>query len=221
VIGLWRRYAGRLDALSLRERVMVFACVMVAVLALGYTLVIEPELIKQKRLAAAMLQKHSEMKGFEAQLAQLVGGAAQEAHRGERERLARLRGELSALDVRISTEERRFTAPSQMRAVVEGLLARTRGVALVEMKTLAAETIAPAGKPGAKPASGARLVYRHGMELTVSGSYLELLGYARELEKLPSQLYWGSLELDAAAYPRVSMKLTLYTLSLDPAWLSV
>lgn len=221
MIALWRRHAARLDALSLRERVLVFACVMVAVLALGYTLAIEPELVKQKRLAAAMLQKHSEMKGFEAQLAQLVGGGAQEAHRSERERLTRLRGELSALEVRISTEERRFTAPSQMRSVVEGLLARTRGVALVQMKTLVAETIAPAGKPAAKPASGARLVYRHGMELTVSGSYLELLGYARELEKLPSQLYWGSLELDAAAYPRVSMKLTLYTLSLDPAWLSV
>ena len=30
-----------------------------------------------------------------------------------------------------------------------------------------------------------------------------------------------TLELDAAAYPRVAMKLTVYTLSLDRAWLSV
>lgn len=222
---LLRRYAARVDALSLRERVMVFAAVMVAVLALGYTLAIEPELAKHKRIAGAMLQKHSEMKGFEAQVTKLLGSGAQQAHRSERERLARLRAELSMLEGRISSEERRFTAPSQMRAVVEGLLARTRGVALVELKTLAAETVAAGAKPGAKPAAkpapAGRLIYRHGVELTVSGSYLDLLGYARELEKLPSQLYWGALELDAVAYPKVSLKLTLYTLSLDPAWLSV
>ena len=55
----------------------------------------------------------------------------------------------------------------------------------------------------------------------MSGSYLDLLAYMRDLEKLPTQLYWGSLELDASAYPSVWMKLTVYTLSLDPAWLSV
>lgn len=227
--GLWQRYAARFDALSLRERVMVFSAVMVAVVALAYTLVIEPELLKQKRMAGAMLQKHSEMKAFEAQVTKLVGSGGLDAGRTERERLARLRAELGALEARVTDEERKFTAPSQMRAVVEGLLARNRGVALVEMKTLAVGTIASTVKPAAqsakpapaKPAAGERLIYRHGVELTVTGSYLELLAYARDLERLPKQLYWGALELDAASYPKVSMKLTVYTLSLDPTWLSV
>jgi MSHA biogenesis protein MshJ len=232
VSGLWQRYAARINALSLRERVMVFAAVMVAVVALGYTLMIEPEVVKHKRTTMAMLQKDSEMKAFEAQLMKLVGAGGQGAQRTERERMAAMRADLARLEARITAEERRFTAPSQMRAVVEGLLARNRGVALVEMKTLAAETVvpdakgaaAPAAKPAAaaaKPAARERLIYRHGVELRVTGSYLDLLGYARELEKLPTPLYWGTLELDAAAYPKVSMKLTVYTLSLDPAWLSV
>jgi MSHA biogenesis protein MshJ len=229
VSGLWQRYAPRFDALSLRERVMVFAALMVAVVALAYTAAIEPQLVKQKRMAGAMLQKHSEMKAFEAQVTKLVGGGGLEAGRSERERLARVRAELAVLESRILAEERKFTAPSQMRAVIEGLLARNRGVALVEMKTLALDTIAAGAKPAAqsakpaaaKPAAGERLIYRHGVELTVTGSYLELVSYARDLEKLPKQLYWGALELDAASYPKVSMKLTVYTLSLDPAWLSV
>jgi len=226
---LWQRYAGRFDALSLRERVMVFAAVMVAVVALAYTLAIEPQLVRQKRIGAAMLQKQSEMKAFEAQVAKLIGGGELDAGRSGRERMARLRAEVNALDARVADEERKFTAPSQVRAVVEGLLARNRGVALVEMKTLAVDTLAAGAKPGAlpakavpaKPAPGERLIYRHGLEVTVSGSYLELLAYARDLEKLPKQLYWGALELDAASYPKVSMKLTVYTLSLDPTWLSV
>jgi MSHA biogenesis protein MshJ len=225
VSDLWQRYAGRFDALSLRERAMVFAAVMVAIVAAAYTLAIEPQLLKQKRINGAMLQKQSEMKAFEAQVAKFVGDGTLDAGRAERERLARLRTELRALEASITAEERKFTAPSQMRAVLQGLLARNRGVALVEMKTLAADTVVsnvkPAPNPAASLALGWRLIYRHGVELTVSGSYLELLAYARDLEKLPKQLYWGAIELNATAYPKVSMKLTVYTLSLDPAWLSV
>jgi MSHA biogenesis protein MshJ len=217
VTALWQRYAARFDALTLRERVMVFAALMVALLAFAYTAMIEPQLLKQKRLAGALVQKHSEMKAFEAQVTKLVGARGAERVESERERLARLRAELAALEAQIGAEERKFTAPSQMRSVVEGLLTRNSGVALVEMKTLAAETLAA----GAKPATGERLIYRHGLQLTVSGSYLDLLAYTRALERLPRQLYWGALELDAGGYPKVLMKLTVYTLSLDPTWLSV
>jgi hypothetical protein len=47
------------------------------------------------------------------------------------------------------------------------------------------------------------------------------LRYLNELEHLPTQLYWSALEMDASHYPTHTMKLVVYTLSLDPAWLSV
>ena len=78
---------------------------------------------------------------------------------------------------------------------------------------------APPQKPAA-PAGGGQ-IYRHGVEITVSGSYLDLLAYLKDLEKLPSQLYWGRLELSALAYPQVTLKLSVYTLSLNLAWLVV
>jgi MSHA biogenesis protein MshJ len=220
---LWLRYAAKFDALTMRERAMVFSAVLVALLAMVYTLMIEPEVGKQRRTSLAIVQKQSEMRAFEAQVTQMVSSRAQDPDKAERERVAQLKRELGELEARIAAEERKFTAPSQMRAVVEGLLGRNRGVSLVEMKTLAATTIGAPVKPAAKPSAAKpeRLIYRHGLELTVSGSYLDLLAYVRDLERLPTQLYWGSLELDATAYPAVSMKLTVYTLSLDPAWLSV
>jgi MSHA biogenesis protein MshJ len=94
------------------------------------------------------------------------------------------------------------------------VLGRARGVSLVEMKTLAVSTISP-------KESKERLIYRHGLELTVAGSYLDLLAYVRDLEALPTQLYWGALNVDASQYPKVLMKVTVYTLSLDRAWLNV
>jgi len=119
--------------------------------------------------------------------------------------------------------------------VIEEMLARNRAVHLVAMKTLPTTTLAearaesgkaeaskPAAKPPAEaPKSGERLVYRHGMEVTVAGGYLDLLRYLRDLEQLRTQLYWSSLEIDATRYPRHTMKIVVYTLSLDPAWLNV
>ena len=55
----------------------------------------------------------------------------------------------------------------------------------------------------------------------MSGTYLDLLAYLKDLEKLPSQMYWGKLDLNVAAHPQVTMKLSVYTLSLDLAWLVV
>jgi MSHA biogenesis protein MshJ len=214
VTDAWRRITEKFDALNVRERVMVSAALMVALLALVYTMMLEPQLIQQRRAAGVMLQKQSEMRALDAQVQGLAASRSQDPERARRERLAQLRSELTELEARIVAEEKRFTAPSQMRGVVEGVLARSRGVALVEMKTLAVSTLA------AKE-SKERLIYRHGLELTVSGSYLDLLAYLRDLEALPTQLYWGALDLDASKYPKLLMKLTVYTLSLERAWLSV
>lgn len=211
---LWRRTAAKFDALSVRERVMVSAAVMVALLALVYTLMIEPELKKQQRSAAAMLQKQSEMRALDAQVQGLLAARAQDPDRARRERLAQLAGQVKELESSINAEERRFTRPAQMRGVVEGVLGRARGVELVELKTLAVTTLS------AKESKD-RVIYRHGLELTVAGSYLDLLAYLRALEALPTQLYWGALSIDASKYPQVLMKLTVYTLSLDRAWLNV
>jgi MSHA biogenesis protein MshJ len=214
VNALWRRTAAKFDALSVRERVMVSAAVMVALLALVYTLMIEPELKKQQRSTAAMLQKQSELRALDAQVQGLLAARAQDPDRARRERLAQLAGQVKELESSINAEERRFTRPAQMRGVVEGVLGRARGVELVELKTLAVTTLS------AKE-SRDRVIYRHGLELTVAGSYLDLLAYLRALEALPTQLYWGALSIDASKYPQVLMKLTVYTLSLDRAWLNV
>ena len=232
---LWARYAERIDALSVRERVLVFATAMALLLALLYTLLIDPQVATQKRLASTVAQKQAELKNLEAQITAIATSRAADPDRPLRERLAAVRKQLGEAEAQITAEERKFTAPQQMKAVIEGMLARNREVQLVAMKTLPSSTIAEARaeggkleapKPAPKPqaqssALGERLIYRHGIEVTVSGSYLDLLRYLSDLEHLPTQLYWSSLEIDASRYPKHTMKIIVYTLSLDPTWLNV
>ena len=65
---LWSRYVERIDALSVRERVLVFSTTMALLLALLYTLLIDPQMRMQKRLFSTVVQKQSELKSLEAQI---------------------------------------------------------------------------------------------------------------------------------------------------------
>jgi MSHA biogenesis protein MshJ len=223
---LWQRYSGQFDALSLRERTLVFAAAATILIGLAYVLLLDAENAAQKRLASGIAQKQAEMKAMQGQIVQLIAARGEDPDRGTKQRIAEVGGELAKVEAGIAAEERKFTAPAQMRGVVEGLLGRNRAVTLLALRTLPAISVAEAraaGPAGAKPAAGAadRLIFRHGIEITVAGSYLDLLGYVRELEAMPTQLYWGGIEMDGAGYPKVVMKLTVYTLSLDRAWLNV
>ncbi|GJI97143.1 hypothetical protein RugamoR57_38610 [Duganella caerulea] len=72
--------------------------------------------------------------------------------------------------------------------------------------------------PAAAPAP---LLFRHGVQLVLQGSYLEMIGYLEALEAMPTQLFWGAAVLDADQYPQARLTLTLYTLSLDQKWIAL
>jgi MSHA biogenesis protein MshJ len=80
-----------------------------------------------------------------------------------------------------------------------------------------AATLAP---PAPRPQEP-ELLYRHGVELTVRGSYLDLVDYMNTLESLPTQLFWGRAQLEVEQYPTVRLTLTLYTMSLDDQWMKL
>lgn len=228
---LWQRYAERIDALNLRERILVFSSAMLVLVALVHTLYIDTEVKKERRLTTAISLKQAEARSLQDQLTSMVHSRGLDPDRAPRERLEVVRRQLAAIESQIAAEERKFTAPEQMRKVIEELLAKSGAVQLQSMKSLPTTSITevrpqqvvkPAAQGSPQAASPAeRLVYRHGIEITVTGSYLDLLGYLADLERLPTQIYWSSLDIDASRYPRHTMKLIVYTLSLDRAWLNV
>jgi MSHA biogenesis protein MshJ len=104
-----------------------------------------------------------------------------------------------------------------MRGVLQEMLERNNRLALLDLTTLPVVAVVPS-RAGTGPTSG---MYRHGIELTVSGTYGDLYEYLRALERLPSQLYWARAELAVKEHPLLTLKLTIHTVSFDRAWLIV
>lgn len=212
-----KRYADRIDNATLRERALIFICLAAVLVYLAYVILINPLRDRHKALSAESEKLQQELVTLQAGLQGMLKGGSQDIDSANRARLAAAREALARANTRIAQEQRRFTPSDRMRGMLADMLERNRRIALVDLKTLPAAPLAtaPAG-PGGNPG-----LFRHGLELTVSGSYADLYEYLRTLERLPTQLYWGNVELSVAEYPSVTLKLTLYTVSFDRAWLVV
>jgi MSHA biogenesis protein MshJ len=104
------------------------------------------------------------------------------------------------------------------------MLRRERNLDLVDLRSLPAVALfgEKDDSPEAVAAARAGLqVYRHGVEVTVRGTYFDLVRYLNDLERMPLRMYWKEIDVAATDYPAITMKLTVYTLSLERAWLVV
>jgi MSHA biogenesis protein MshJ len=236
-------YADRIDAATLRERVLIFAAFAVLLIALLNALMIEPELVKQKRLSRDVSLRQAQINELQTELQRLAMLRQSDPDREQRKRVEDLRKRVADADASLLEAQRKFVPADKIGSLLEELLSRNRRLQLVDMRTLPTSVVGgEAEKPGtaAKPPvaadkSAAKApiaaarpigqIFRHGVELTVTGSYLDLLEYLKDLEKLPNQVYWGALDLAAAPAAKggtqVTLKLSVFTLSLDLAWLVV
>jgi MSHA biogenesis protein MshJ len=224
----WNRLAERFNKLQERERLMVIVAGIVVVAGLGFVLAVDGSLSRQKTLADTVARQEKELAQLQAQNAELTRTLAQDPNMANRERIEQLRAELSGYDSELQGVQQGLVAPERMVRVLEGMLAGDNRVRLVSLKTLPVSSLvepteADPARPDQPPVPDgeSKLVYKHGIELTVEGSYLHLVQYQTRLEKLPWRMFWARSRLDASDYPRVRLTLTLYTLSLDKAWLVV
>jgi len=212
--------AGRAE----RERAALLSAFVLVVAALAYLGWIEPALHARGAALARFDEQARLLAAAQAQQAETARVLGLDPSAAVRERVEAVRRELQGIDAELGQLQRTLLPPQRMAEVLQQLLARDPRVRLVSMRNLPAEPIdgdagAQAGRTGADAARSAQ-VFRHGIEVVVEGGYLDLLAYLDTLERQPWQLFWGQVSLQAD-YPRATLKLTLFTLSLDKAWLVV
>jgi len=222
----WQKAVARFDVLKPRERVMVFVAGAAVIGWLVFTMAIEVELTRYKRLSADLSRQRTTLAQLQTQNAELVRSAAQDPDAAGRARIDALMTELAQFDADLRGVQQGLVPPTRMTRVLEDVLTRNSRVHLVKLKTLPVTALVDReakGEPVRAATQGGadRLVYKHGIELTLEGGYLDLLDYLTRLEKLQWQMFWARTRIDASQYPRVQMTVTLYTLSLDEAWLVV
>ena len=237
-----KRLADRFDAYSMRERVMVFAATAAVIVFVANLAMVEPQVARARAMTTQMQEKKTLGANLDLQSQALKQTQASDPDVQNRNRVTQAQQQLSNIEAQFLSSQKGLIAADRMASLLETVLRQHRGLQLVELRTLApvplidrtaaksAQGQATPGAAAAQPAqAGAaaqapaadieRNLYKHGFELTVRGSYPEFVQYLAQLEKLPSRMYWGKVIMTAEEYPRVLLTITIYTLSLDKAWL--
>ncbi len=215
------------DALKPRERLMVFAAAVAIIAGLGFVLVIDGALTKHGILAANAEKHRINLAQLQKQNAELSRLLTQDPDLEARKRIDDLRQQLVGYDAELRGVQQGLVPPNRMAKMLEDMLDRDSPVRLVKLRTLpVAALLEPPGGAAERaaatsPTSAKNLVYKHGIELTVEGSYLDLLAYQTRLERLPWRMFFARTSVNSLDYPKVLMTITLYTLSLEEAWLVV
>lgn len=230
----WLKLSTKLDAMTLRERAMVFAAVVAAILFLLYTVSLEPLLNKQKLLRGQIKQQQNQVAGIDLEISAMAQGFIVDPDAATREKLQAVRHEIDTTSAGLMAVQKGLVAPNKIAPLLEQLLRGNGKLKLMSMKTLPVAGLneavlpaepPPAAAPAPAPAKAApkprELLYRHGVEIVLQGSYLDMISYMEALESLPVQLFWGKARLDAQQYPNSRLTLTLYTLSLDQKWMKL
>jgi MSHA biogenesis protein MshJ len=261
----WQQFAARVDALSLRERALVFAALAGLIVFAAYLGGVGPLLQKQVVLGAQLAQQQNNLTGMDAEIAQKLHAYEVDPDAESRARLAAVKAESAQLGESLRAMQKGLVAPERMAPLIDAILRANGRLKLVSMRTLPVSSLneAPPGegatlekaeaKPAAKTETAAKLeeirrkvaesvakaaaagaptgpavapkpgslLYRHGVEITVRGNYLDMIDYMTALESLPTQLFWGGAKLEVEDYPTARLTLTMYTLSLDQKWLKL
>lgn len=222
--------AARMDALSLRERGMVFGATVAVLAFAGHTFVLAPQDAKQAALRTQIDQQHAAIAAIDGEITARVEGSRIDPDAQSRARLNTMQQEMGQLGSQLLALEHGLVPPERMGPLVDGILRANGRLKLVSMRTLPAEPLAapgaapaPATAAGAAPAaaSDVPLLYRHGVEVTVRGNYLDMVDYMSALDAMPTRMFWGRARLDVETYPSARLTLTLHTLSLDRQWMKL
>jgi len=218
----FERLAARFDALAIRERAIIFASVLLAVLVIVYLIVLEPSLVQKRRVAAQLADAQ---KGLQTLLSlKTPVGDPLAPRRAERDALRR---QLAEVDKTMAQIQRGLVPPERTAKLLEDVLRRSRGLQLVSLRTLPVRRFDPAGGAGTESSASQdaeRQLYQHTFEMTVHGSYVELYEYLRMVEQLPWRLFWSRISVAVdkdQQQPRLVITLTVQTLSVSKAWLVV
>ncbi len=246
----WLKIAAKVDALGMRERLMVFVAGVGLLIFLLFFTLLDPMQARQKKLSSQFRQQQSQIAAVDAEVAAIMQLNAQDPDRDSRARLPGLQAEVEEMSGALRTMQKGLVAPERIVLLLEQLLKSNTKLRLLSLKTLpasglsggrfsdpvpadAAEEMQAGAKPppppppppkAAGPAAAVKsapLLYRHGVEIELQGSYLDMVNYMEALETMPTQLFWGKAKLNAENYPNARLTLTLYTLSLAPKWISL
>ena len=209
----WVQIAGRIDALSVRERIFLLVSAMVCSIALVDVLLLTPAQNTQRQLVQRFNAQGTELDRLRNEL-RLVAQPA-DAGQGVRAALTDAEQRQQSLDAQIQALLPTGQRGPALEQVLVQFLRRHDQLKLVSLDTLVAGATPTATTANAPASSLPAGLTRRTLVLTVAGPYPDLVRYLATLEGALPSLRWGGLHLNSDK-PVPELTLQVHVVGLQP-----
>ena len=215
----------KIDALSLRERFLVFLVVVGIILGTWSTFFHQPNKLERQKLVDDVTRIEMEISSKTRLIEEIMVKRSFDPNKSTREQLSRIESQLNKMKAQVDSKAVGFISPRQMAQALEELL-QQGDLVLINLETLSPTQFYGDGdnaqkQPPKNELSDAPLVYRHGLTIEFEGSYFQTLRYLKTLEALKWRFYWDMVDYKVQTYPLARTKISVYTLSFEEGWLGV
>ena len=230
----WQKISVRIDALTLRERAIIFAAAAGFIIFVMFFFALNPSYVKQRAMLDEITQQQDRISAVEAEITATIEAHTLDPDTAERARLAKIKADAAALSASLTAMQEGMVAPERMTGMLEQMLRAHRGLRLKSLRTLGESSVASAAPPaaaaagGVVPAAAAQnaaappdLLHRHGVEMVVQGNYADMVAYMDALERMQGQVFWGAANLKSDTWPTATLTVVVYTINLDKKWLKL
>jgi len=202
-----QRWVDRIDALELRERILLLTATVIVVYLLVDSFGLQPILKAQQASSQRISELERKLDATRRQASLFNDKSERDPLAERRQERGALITQLSALDDRIVNQLGALIEPAQAADMLEQVLTSHHGL---KLKSLQASTRPVAGLDSGKQGGGSGLG-RYQIEMVVEGGYSDLLHYLQELEAMPWKFFWQEVDFQTTDYPRAETRLQLYT----------
>lgn len=209
---LERHYA----PLKTRERVLIWLACLTLLLLPAYVWVAEPLWNQLKQQQQKQKQLVVDNQTAELQILAVRKKLKADPNASLLTQKANLEKQLAQADQAIFEQQAGLIPVERMAGVLEQLLAKSGGLTLIEMTSLAPEPVLSAEETQGEGVD----FHRHGIRLTLEGRYLKVLQYLQVVEAFPTRFLWHSLDYQVLTYPKARVVVELYSLGSSKDFIS-
>lgn len=213
----WENLSAKVEALTVRERVILLSTMVVAVLFIWGQFFFTPLQERNKQASSALRAINIQQTELMSQVSVLDLQLAEDPNR---ELIAQRKGLEQQLEKTKAEIERQLSgliAPDKMADVLRTLLIEEKKLKLISLKNLPVKPFNFVDESVEKEGTA---LFSHSMELVVDGQYFEVLAYIKRLEQFKG-FNWDMLSYDVVDYPNARVTVKISTLSLEEDWIGV
>lgn len=203
----------KIDALTLRERIIMCLSIVFVFVGIFDQLVFSPLNKKIDGIKNETIQAINIRESNEAVLVQLEQKKIVNPNDELKSAIARAEQENQVLDTMLAKSKAGLVPPERMLPLLSEMLGKNSQLSLISMENKKPALIDNESGSGAK-------IYKHSIVLKFSGGFSQVKNYLAKLESTEEKIYFDEVKYQTKGYPKGELTLDVYTLSVYEALIS-